>query len=345
MKPLSIFYMILFTGIFAVSCTTTRPINDDNVYIMKTSALPVGENLTDETSYATYKHRQETDNPTAGYIDPKAQSTLDRDPRANNNSMFYAGLYQGSYNAFWGMHRSGFFYGPGLPRLVCAWNYGYNNTYPMYYSMYGYNNWNNNYYGISNYYGNSGFYENSGFYGNTGLYSPNSYYSNNFYNSENWNNANISRPSGNYVSGPRVTSSGYYSGNNRGGAAQLKSQVANSNSYVRPGARGTNTSSQSETETYKRDNSNGGSSTIGRTTYTRTSNSQALGGATRTYEDSRRAAVTSGSGSSRISIGSGSTNTRSNYSGGGSIGGSRGGSSGSGSSSGSSGGRSGGRGN
>ena len=341
MKPLSIFYMILFIGILAVSCTTTRPINDDNVYMMKTSALPVGENLTDETSYATYKHRQETDNPTAGYIDLKAQSTLDRDPRANNNSMFYAGLYQGNHNSFWGMHRSSFFYGPGLPRMKGAWYYGYFNTYTVHYGMNGYNSWNNNYYGISSYYGNSGFY------GNSSFYSPNSCYSNNFYNSGNSNNANVSRPSGNYVSGPRATSGGYYSGNNRGGVAQLKSQVANSNtnSCVRPDARATSAPSQSATQTYRRDNGASGVSTLGKTTYYRTTNTQARGGETRTYEESRRATVTSGSGSSRILIGSGSTGSRSNSIGGGAIGGSRSGSSGSASSSGSSGGRSGSRGN
>ena len=333
MKPLSIFYMILFAGILAVSCTTTRPINDDNVYMMKTSALPVGENLTDETSYATYKHRKETDNPTAGYYDPLAQSALQRDPRANNNSLFYMGLYQGNYNGLWGMHRNGAYFGPGLPGATGVWAFLFFNSYPTSYGMYGNNGWNNYYNGgINNYYG---------IYGNNG---SNVCYFNNLYSFGNSGNTYISRPNANYVSGPRGTTSGYYSGNNRGGAAQLKSQVSNTDSYARPGARETNVPSQSAIS-YRRDNgTGGGASTIGRTSYTRTA-TQARVIDSRTYEESRRATtINTSSSPSRITLGSGSTNTRSNSSGSAS-GSSRGGSSGSGSSSGSSGSRSGGRGN
>jgi hypothetical protein len=40
------------------SCYSTRPIGDDDLYVVKNSALPPGESLTDETTYSTYKYRK-----------------------------------------------------------------------------------------------------------------------------------------------------------------------------------------------------------------------------------------------------------------------------------------------
>ena len=65
------------------SCSSSRPIMDDNVYMLKTAAVPIGENLLDETSYATYKYREDKNNPTTGYYNPENQSA-----RRNNRSMF-----------------------------------------------------------------------------------------------------------------------------------------------------------------------------------------------------------------------------------------------------------------
>ncbi len=217
MKPLTSILFILLIGFSISSCSNIRPIMDDNVYVMNSAIVPAGEDLVDETSYATFKHRQETNNPTNGYYSSLYQTAIFVNPMINSSSWFYYGPWNnfgtltGSFNPYWGAHRNGY-YGidmiPGMSGYSQYWGYGayqyyypYNSNYGAWGSVYGLNNCNN------------GFY-NSGFNGNNTF------------------NSNVTN-SGLFTSGPRATVSGYYSGNNRGGTVQVKSAqtITNSSPY------------------------------------------------------------------------------------------------------------------
>ncbi len=192
MKSIINIFGILFAFLLISSCSSSRPIADDDVYMMKTSAVPIGENLMDETSYATFKYREDNNNPTAGYYNPENESL------ANDNRSFAMSprLFI-NYSVMFGMSNS--------------YNHMFYNPYMNSYSYFGSPYWGNS--GFGNYYG-----MNSPYFLSTPAYSTNSSNSGHFYSS------------GNKVSGPRSTNSGYYSGVSRGGSQQLKSQVKYSGS-------------------------------------------------------------------------------------------------------------------
>lgn len=211
MKSTLNIFGILFIAAIISSCSSSRPIVDDNVYMLKTAAIPIGENLLDETSYATYKYREDSKNPTTGYYNPNNPTV-----RNTNRSVFISPSFY-SYGMMYGVSSS-YGYMPYNPYMYS--HYGFGNTpYFANYNPYGYpygGYYGNNFYG-NNFYGNNyygGYYGmNSPYYYSTPNYQVNSTNSGNFYSS------------GNHVSGPRATQSGYYSGVSRGGTQQLKSQV------------------------------------------------------------------------------------------------------------------------
>ncbi len=239
MKSKSLILSMFSLSLLVLSCNSTQSLVDDNVYMMRTAAVPVGADLTDETSYSTFKHRKETYNPTNGYYTP---NTISIDPRANNNSLFggwgapffTAGMYQGNFNPYWGMHRDGFYLGSAYAFMYNPYfysgyggmNYGLFNTYGMNYGM-------NSFY--NHMYGNNGMYSAGGYWfnGNNAMYNNGfNGYGNAYCPSINYANASPIRQA-NYVSGPRSTAGGgYYSGNDRGGSIQVKSVASNSNYTV-----------------------------------------------------------------------------------------------------------------
>lgn len=224
MKAHSLIYLIPLVGITAVSCTSTRPLMDDDVYVMKTAEVPIGQDLLDETAYTTYVYRLNEEIPTNGYYDQSNASYI------GASSWFMYGRYNNFgtlptfYSPYWGAHRNGFYNIDGIFGMSGFGVYygsGYFNDYGVPYSYYnGYTNFYGNYYGYnSGYYGNG--FNNNNVFCFTGL-------------NNNSNNTNViggAFSTGNHVSGPRATASGYYSGNNRGGSAQLKAQSTSSNSY------------------------------------------------------------------------------------------------------------------
>jgi hypothetical protein len=122
----------LFGTLFLASCYSSSMLVDDDVYVLKNQALPIGESLTDETSYTTFKSRQKRNTTASNYY---------RDDRNY--------LYNSSCNHF-SIDRFGFgcsFY---------SWNFYSHNFYPnrFYPSYYAYDPY---------FYGSYGFYP-AGFY-------------------------------------------------------------------------------------------------------------------------------------------------------------------------------------
>lgn len=184
------------------SCSSSRPIMDDNVYMLKTAAIPIGENLLDETSYSTYKYREESKNPTSGYYNPANQNNRTNGPSfLNRPSLFFSYGYLNPYGYF------GFNPYAHYNPFFGSFGYGFS-PYSNYYNPYGFYN-PNSYYGQYGGFGNFYNYGNSGF-GNGGIIVNNQ----------------PQASAGHYVSGPRATNSGYFSGVSRGGKSQLKSQAA-----------------------------------------------------------------------------------------------------------------------
>lgn len=303
MKARSLFFVIPILGFSLISCTTTRPLMDDDVYVMQTPNLPLGEDLLDETAYSTYKYRIVADAPTQGYYDQRNRTTINSRPvMAIGSSWFAYGRYNnygtlnGMNSPYWGAHRNGFYAIDGIPGFAGS-PYGYYVTSFGYGSpVYSWSSWWNTPY---SYYQNGALYssvipygQNGGYYG--GVYCPNTATNNSFFSNSNSSSSSL----GYKVSGPRGTASGYYSGNNRGGTQQIKAQgnAVNSNSsrpsqYSNPGIR------------------------TSKPKYTRTDNTAR---STQRYSNSRSASsgtrITTSSSSSRPSVSSGSsrpTQTRS----------------------------------
>ena len=235
-------FIVMLT--FLSSCSSSRPILDDDVYILKTAAIPIGENLLDETSYATFKYREDSNNPTTGYYNPMNESL-----RNNNGSIsyvpsyFYTGMMYSIYNV------GGF------------GNYMTLNPYTNY-NPYGY-------YHNSGFNGYNSFYNNS-FYNNSYVgYGSNSQYCGGYNNGSGFSSSTQGFVgNGHYVSGPRSTNSGYFSGTSRGGTQQLKVQIPNQQS---------NSSSFGNANPY---------STVNRQTISRTSTVQNSSATTRLKDSS-----------------------------------------------------------
>lgn len=168
---------VLF-GFFAVSlmvssCYTTRPLIDDDVYIVKNSSLPVGESLNDETSYNAYKYRQDRNMVSDDYYLNDRYYLYNM----NYNALYYDcgcrhnyyGIYNGYGSSMW--CDSWYYYDIGL-------NYAFGRyafdpisgmyIYNPYYDPYGYYGSNYGYMGLWNSYPYLG---QGSYYGNT--YTPN----------------------------------------------------------------------------------------------------------------------------------------------------------------------------
>ncbi len=335
MKARSLFFAIPVLGFTLFSCNTMQPLLDDDVYMMKSADVPIGEELADETSYENYKFRVNADAPTSGYYDQRNTSVLNTQPMMLGSGWFAYGRFNNfgtlSYmsSPYWGIHRNGFYGYPGM------------GMYTPYYYGTGFA------YGYPNYY-------NNGWFG-----SPNNYYGHYYNGGVPLNNANSgvfcyglgnsngtpayygspTNKLGNFVSGPRATiSGGYYSGTSRGGAAQVKSQTYTSSAYSnRPAVN--NSRSTQRTPQYSR-TTNRATNTRGTRTYSSTRSTTTNGtrsGSRGTVTTRSTSTRSSSSGTSRSTFRSGSSGSRSSS---GSSGSSGGRSSGSGGSS-----RSGGRGN
>lgn len=218
---------VLLGGLLS-SCYSNRMLVDDDVYVMKNSELPVGESLTDETNYSTYKYKQDRGvTVNSYYYDPyniAAMNTCDCNP-----------FYFTPFDCGWGTRSYGY---SGLNDMY--YGYGYYNAFGRYYFGPGYMNYGASQYG---YYGNmfSPYYNPySGFYFGTSYSSP-YYYSNAIFyntnpfgynsyangNSNSFGNSNIIY---NSHSGPRGSLSGYSNTGNRANVNVIKSHSTSASS-------------------------------------------------------------------------------------------------------------------
>jgi uncharacterized membrane protein YgcG len=206
--------------LFLSSCYSPKFMVDDDVYVLKSNSLPIGESLNDESSYSNYRKNRANRTVSPSIYDDNFSI---RDRFHRDNWMFGFGYsyynrpnyWQNSYRPSWGYP-----YSPYMSMGYSNWfyfndpfiyEYGF---YPTAYSPY--------YYG-----GNYG-------YGNSYGYYNGSNYANGYSN----NNGGFISGSTNNHSGPRGTIGGFGNPGNRLEGNTLKSiQINNPNSgiaYERP---------------------------------------------------------------------------------------------------------------
>ena len=152
MKSSKILIVLPVLSLLIASCYSPKLLVDDDVYVLKSNELPVGESLNDETSYSTFKNKQN-----AGMVSSNYYNNLDElsyYPLCRNASFFYIGcgcsFY--TYSLFCGNRPfnqfaySPNFYSPYAP-------FGYDPFYSSmgYYNPYGYNPYGGFGYGYGNY--------------------------------------------------------------------------------------------------------------------------------------------------------------------------------------------------
>jgi hypothetical protein len=76
MKNATYYFVFVALLVVSASCSSIHPLLEDDVYMMKSADLPVGENLLDETSYATYKYRAGIDQKADQYYEPSRESVF-----------------------------------------------------------------------------------------------------------------------------------------------------------------------------------------------------------------------------------------------------------------------------
>jgi len=190
MKNLITISIFGLSSLMLNSCASISNTPDDDVYVVKSSQIPVGESLDDETNYGAYKYKKDRNNNIVSYSAGGGMN--------NFNPLFLGGM---------GYHPNQFGYNP-YQMYGSNWAY-----YPGYGWSY-----------INPYFGNP-FFGGYGNYYNQGYYSSfynNHYYGNNYgwnnnnnWNNNNWNNNNYSNNGGgfgssntNHHSVPRGSSGG-----------------------------------------------------------------------------------------------------------------------------------------
>lgn len=201
MKRSKIVFALSISSLLFTSCYSPKLLVDDDVYVLKSNELPIGESLNDETSYSTFKNRQNSDMVSSNYYNNI--DDLNYYPLCRNSSNFFIGcgcsFY--AYSHFYGYRsynqfgNSSMFYNPYSP-------FGYD---PFYNSMGYYNPYGYNPYGYDPY----GFYGSGyGNYGNTS-----------------YNQGNVTT-NYNHHSGPRGSMSGIGNPSGRPQTNTLKSTYA-----------------------------------------------------------------------------------------------------------------------
>ena len=192
MKNLISISIFALTSLLLNSCVSISNTPDDDVYTVKSSQIPVGESLDDETNYGAYKYKKD---------------------RNNNNVSYSAG---GGMNNFDPFFMGGLGYRPNHfgynPYQMYAYPY-YNDGSWAYIPGYGWSYVSNPYFGNPFYGGYGNYYNNfnHGYY--SGFNNGNGWNNNGWNNGNNWNNNN-SNGSGsvssniNHHSGPRGSSGG-----------------------------------------------------------------------------------------------------------------------------------------
>lgn len=137
--------------VFSLSSCYTTHLVDDDVYRMKDANVQIGETLTDETSYATFKDRTHKNERVNSYYSTRER--FDADPLWNtwNNYYFLNRNYRSSigfiFDPFYRNHFGGF-NNFGFNNLGIH-NFSYGSHYGFYGNNAGFNNQNNSFFGGS----------------------------------------------------------------------------------------------------------------------------------------------------------------------------------------------------
>jgi hypothetical protein len=202
------------TAIFSLvlglaSCYSEKMLVDDDVYIVQSNKLPIGESLNDQTSYETFKRQNQSGTTKSAYY---------------QNSQNY--LYT---NNFWG-YNSMYTFGMNLynPHNPMLFGIGFNNGFgfpyygmmsPYYNPYFGFgSSWNSFDYGFPYGFGNP--YLNG--YGYGFGYGYGNYYNGGFL----MNQPSGPHVGGNHYSGPRGSLSGYIPNSQRNNPNVLKSSTS-----------------------------------------------------------------------------------------------------------------------
>lgn len=221
-------------ALFVLSaCTSAQNFTNDDVYSVRPGKLPIGESMTDETSYAAYKTRKEgKTNDQAIYADQYAQIQrqycLDMVKwrpgcGCSYNDWMMHGRFVTRNNRLVAV--SPLIIVGGYYPYFMSYGSGFYNPYSAFNNPYGYYNYYNNPFITYNpYHSYNGYYGYSGVYGNPyGYYNYGRYYGyggNNNIWGENYN----STSSGSHYYGHRKTNSGgYYNPTGRSNSPTQKS--------------------------------------------------------------------------------------------------------------------------
>lgn len=224
----NVFQLSIFaaSALTFASCASISNVPDDDVYVVKSAAIPTNESLSDETSYAAFKYKKDRNNNAVDYEDdffnPSfANPRMRFNMRMGYNPFMYSpfGYSPYGYSPYgYGMgyspylhhpYGSPMIYVPGIGWTYSSMMYGFNN-YGGFYDPY-FNGYHMNYgYGM-------GYGIGAGFgYGGFGMYPYGSgFYDSWYYGGGNFNNqwgngsaGNNTPNNPNHYSGPRGSSSG-----------------------------------------------------------------------------------------------------------------------------------------
>jgi hypothetical protein len=93
------------------ACMSVSQSSDDSVYVMKGASIPVGESLSDETAYSTFKYKKDRNQPRSRYYLGNNMSSMQNYSSFSNRNYYYGNPYSS-----WSSPYYNYNYG----------NYGYN---------------------------------------------------------------------------------------------------------------------------------------------------------------------------------------------------------------------------
>ena len=134
MNSKALVFSLLTVSVLFSGCASYPDLIDDDVYVIGTGELPVGESLTDETSYAHYRENRRNEEDLSYF---------------NDRGVFYQPMYPGyypyyamTYSPYWNSWGCNTGYSSWYHPYGCDFYYtsGWNPYYGMYmpYSIYGY---------------------------------------------------------------------------------------------------------------------------------------------------------------------------------------------------------------
>lgn len=173
----STFHFLLLgsiTLLFSACSTLNQVWVEDDVYRLKSPDVPVDSDLSDETSYETFKYRKKKNLANDTYYHPENRNVVDRSPNWGW-MMWGAPVGMNRWNMInGGMISSGMYWGPAWGSSFYNFGWGYNDPFFYGYGPYYFNGPigpSNHHPNPRNYYRPRGSVNGSGMYGKQGIQS------------------------------------------------------------------------------------------------------------------------------------------------------------------------------